>query len=449
MSESIVGGPGLPQERRLVTEIPGPESRALMERKRAVVADPVDPMLPVFIVAAGGGVLLDVDGNSFIDLAAGVAVNTVGNAAPAVVAGVQEQVARFTHTSFMVTPYANYVDVCAELAEITPGDHPKKSALFNSGAEANENAVKIARAATGRMAVAVFDHAYHGRTNLTLAMTAKNMPYKHHFGPLAGEIYRAPISYPLRDPKGMTGAEAAERAIDHLERQVGAENLACLAIEPILGEGGFVVPAPGFLSALREWTAANGIVFLADEIQAGFCRTGSWFACDHEDVVPDLIAMAKGIAGGLPLAAVTGRAEIMDAVHPGGIGGTFGGNPIACAAALGAIEEMRTHDLSGRARAIGALMTERLTGVAAEHPVIAEVRGRGAMVGIELCEPGTLRPDAARAAAVSARCHQAGVLTLTCGTWGNVFRFLPPLSIGDDLLHEAFDVIADAFAATA
>ena len=441
------GGPALPQERRLVTEIPGPLSRERLERKKAHVADGVGTALPVFVAAAGGGVLVDVDGNSLIDLGSGIAVTSVGNAAPAVVHNLVQQAALFTHTCFMVTPYDGYVDVCAELAALTPGEHPKKSALFNSGAEAVENAVKIARVATGRDAVAVFDHAYHGRTNLTMAMTSKNMPYKHGFGPFANEVYRAPMSYPFRD--GLTGAEAAARAIDVLDKQVGVANLACVVVEPIQGEGGFVVPARGFLPALAAWCRENGIVFVADEIQSGFCRTGDWFASDDEGVVPDLVTTAKGIAGGMPLAAVTGRAELMDAVHVGGLGGTYGGNPVACAAALGAMEEMRTHDLPARAREIGELMQKRLGALAAEHPVIGEVRGRGAMMAIELCSPGTTDPDPARAAAVSAYCHQHGVVTLTCGTWGNVFRFLPPLSISDGLLDEAFDVVAEAFAATA
>ncbi len=444
---TTTGGPALPQERRLVTEIPGPASMAALERKRTHVADGVGTVLPIFVAAAGGGVIVDADGNSLIDLGSGIAVTSVGNAAPEVTRRVHEQVDAFTHTCFMVTPYDGYVDVCAELADLTPGDHAKKSALFNSGAEAVENAVKISRYATGRNAVAVFDHAYHGRTNLTMAMTAKNMPYKHRFGPFANEIYRAPLSYPLRD--GLSGEEAAARAIDVLDKQVGADNLACLVIEPILGEGGFVVPAPGFLPAVAEWCREKGVVFVADEIQSGFCRTGDWFACDHEGVVPDLVTTAKGIAGGLPLAAVTGRAELMDSVHAGGLGGTYGGNPIACAAALGAMEEMRTHDLAGRAREIGARMLAHLEKLRAEYPVIADIRGRGAMMAIELCTPGTTEPDAARAGAVNAACHKAGVVTLTCGTWGNVFRFLPPLSISDDLLDEAFGVVGEAFAATA
>ncbi|MBI2244436.1 MAG: 4-aminobutyrate--2-oxoglutarate transaminase [Nocardioides sp.] len=449
MTESAVaavGGPTLPQERRLVTDIPGPRSLERLERKRAHVADGVGTMLQVFVEAAGGGVLVDVDGNSLIDLGSGIAVTTVGNAAAAVARNVHAQVDAFTHTCFMITPYDGYVDVCAALAELTSGTHAKKSALFNSGAEAVENAVKIARVATGRDAVVVFDHAYHGRTNLTMAMTAKNMPYKNGFGPFAGEVYRAPMSYPLRD--GLSGEQAAARAIDVIDKQVGAANLACIVIEPIQGEGGFVVPAPGFLPALAAWAQANGVVFVADEIQSGFCRTGDWFACDHEGVVPDLVTTAKGIAGGLPLAAVTGRAELMDAVHVGGLGGTYGGNPVACAAALGSIEEMRAGRLDARARELGTRMRARLEALAAEHDVIAEVRGRGAMMAIELCHPGSTDPDPVRTAAVSAYCHQHGVVTLTCGTWGNVFRFLPPLSIGDELLDEGFDVVAEAFAAT-
>ena len=447
MSHQTSGGPSLPQERRLVTAIPGPESLARLDRKRSLVADGVGTMLPVFVTAAGGGVVVDVDGNSLIDLGSGIAVTSVGNAAPGVVSRAQQQLAAFTHTCFMITPYDGYVDVCAALAEVTPGGHAKKSALFNSGAEAVENAVKIARVATGRDAVVAFDHAYHGRTNLTMAMTAKNMPYKHGFGPFAGEVYRASMSYPFRD--GLPGEEAAARALDVIEKQVGAGNLACIVIEPIQGEGGFVVPAPGFLPALSEWARANGVLLVADEIKTGFCRTGDWFACDDEAVVPDLVTTAKGMAGGLPLAAVTGRAEVMDSVHVGGLGGTYGGNPVACAAALGAIDEMQSRDLPARAREIGALMGSRLTALQEQYAVLGDLRGRGAMMAVELCAPGTTDADPLRTAAVSAYCHQQGVVTLTCGTWGNVLRFLPPLSISDDLLHEAFDVVAEALADTA
>ena len=440
---TTIGGPDLPQERRLVTEIPGPRSRELHQRRTAAVASGVGSTLPVYVAAAGGGVIVDVDGNSLIDLASGIAVTGVGNSAPAVVERVTAQVAAYTHTCFMVAPYEGYVEVCEQLARLTPGEHAKKAALFNSGAEAVENAVKIARAHTGRDAVAVFDHAYHGRTNLTMAMTAKNMPYKHGFGPFAGEVYRAPVSYPFREPAPITGAQAAARAIDVLEKQVGADSLACVVIEPVLGEGGFVVPAEGFLPALAAWCTANGVVLVADEIQSGMCRTGAWFACEHEGVVPDLVTVAKGVAGGLPLAAVVGRAEIMDAVHGGGLGGTYGGNPVACAAALGAIETMEQLDLNAAARRIEQTMTDRLRALAEKVPAIGEVRGRGAMLAIEVVEPGTTTPDAALAGRLSAGCHQAGVLTLTCGTYGNVLRFLPPLVMPDHLLDEALSVIEE------
>jgi 4-aminobutyrate aminotransferase/(S)-3-amino-2-methylpropionate transaminase len=449
MIETVIGGPGLPQERRIVTEIPGPKSRELHDRKAAAVSGGIGVTLPVYVTAAGGGVLVDVDGNSLIDLAAGIAVTSAGNAAPEVVSRVQEQVAAFTHTCFMVAPYEPYVEVCEQLAELTPGDHDKKSVLLNSGAEAVENAVKIARTHTGRDAVVVFDHAYHGRTNLTMAMTAKNVPYKDGFGPFAGEVYRAPISYPFREPAPISGAEAAERAITMIDKQVGANRVACVVVEPILGEGGFVVPADGFLPRVADWCREHGTVFVADEIQTGFCRTGDWFACDHEGVVPDLITTAKGIAGGLPLAAVTGRAEIMDSVKPGGLGGTYGGNPVACAAALGAMATMKELDLASRARHLESLMVPRLHELADRYPVIGDVRGRGAMLAIELVDPGTTRPNPAAAAAVNAACHAEGVLTLTCGTFGNVFRFLPPLVIEDALIDEALTVLDKAFAGVA
>jgi 4-aminobutyrate aminotransferase / (S)-3-amino-2-methylpropionate transaminase / 5-aminovalerate transaminase len=442
------GGPAVPQERLLVTEIPGPKSRELFARRNATVAVGVSTTLPVFITHAGGGVVVDVDGNSLIDFGSGIAVASVGNSAEAVVNRATEQLGRFTHTCFMVTPYESYVAVCEALAELTPGDHAKKSALFNSGAEAVENAVKIARAHTKRQAVVVFDHGYHGRTNLTMALTAKNMPYKDGFGPFAPEVYRVPMAYPLHWPTGPENCaeEAAAQAISQIEKQVGAQNVAAVLIEPIQGEGGFIDPPAGFLPAIAEFCRANGIVFIADEIQTGFCRTGDWFACDHEGVVPDLITTAKGLAGGLPLAGVTGRAEIMDSAHPGGLGGTYGGNPVACAAALGAIDTMRAEDLPGKARKIGEIMTARLGKLAQQHPQIAEVRGRGAMIAVELVQPGTLTPDSALTSKIAAACHAKGLVVLTCGTYGNVLRFLPPLVIGEDLLNEGLDIIEQVFA---
>jgi 4-aminobutyrate aminotransferase/(S)-3-amino-2-methylpropionate transaminase len=434
----------IPQRRHLVTEIPGPRSVALEGRRRAAVAAGVSSSLPLYVTEAEGAVLVDVDGNSLIDLGSGIAVTGVGHADPGVVEAVRRQVGRFTHTCFMVTPYEGYVAVCEELNALVPGSFEKRSALFNSGAEAVENAVKVARHATGRMAVVVFDHAYHGRTSLTMAMTAKVMPYKQGFGPFSPEVYRAPMSYPLRDPEGMTGAEAAARAIAQIEVQVGATDVACVVIEPIQGEGGFIVPAAGFLPALAGWCSAHGVLLVADEIQTGFCRTGTWFACEHEGVEPDLVTTAKGIAAGLPLAGLTGRAEVVDAVHPGGLGGTYGGNPVADAAALAAMAAMRRLDLAGAARHIGRVVESRLRGLQAELPAVADVRGRGAMWALELVRPGTLEPDPAATRAVAAACHAAGVVVLTCGTWGNVIRLLPPLVIDEGLLHEGLDVLTGA-----
>src|SRR6188472_3908934 len=329
------------QRRILKTAIPGPGSLELMARKTGAVARGVGTTMPVFAVGAGGGVVVDIDGNSLIDFGSGIAVTTIGNSSPRVVAAVTDQVARFTHTCFMITPYEGYVAVAEQLNRLTPGSGEKRSALFNSGSESVENAIKVARTYTHKQAVVSFDHAYHGRTNLTMALTAKSMPYKHGFGPFAPEIYRAPLSYPFRDAEfggkelATDGELAARRAISVIDKQVGADNLAAIIIEPIQGEGGFIVPAEGFLPALLEWCRANNVVFIADEIQTGFARTGEMFASDVFGIVPDVITTAKGIAGGLPLAAVTGRAEIMDASHAGGLGGTYGGNPVACAAALG------------------------------------------------------------------------------------------------------------------
>ncbi|MBO9553763.1 4-aminobutyrate--2-oxoglutarate transaminase [Cellulomonas sp.] len=443
MSADVVEG--VPQSRLLRTAVPGPLSVELARRRAAAVSAGVSSALPVYVARAGGGVLEDVDGNRFVDLGAGIAVTSVGASAPSVVAAVAAQAADFTHTCFMIGPYEEYVAVCEALARLTPGTHEKRSVLVGSGAEAVENAVKVARRATGRDAVLVLDHAYHGRTNLTMAMTAKAMPYKTGFGPFAGEVYRVPASYPLRDPVGMTGEVAAARAIAVAQRQVGADQVAALVVEPILGEGGFVVPAPGFLPALSRWCTENGIVLVADEVQTGFARTGTMFACEHEGVVPDLVTTAKGIAGGMPLAGVTGRAELMDAVHPGGLGGTFGGNPVACAAALAAIAMYEDDDLAAAARAVEARVVPRL--LALEAPGVAEVRGRGAMLAVELVRPGTLEPDGAAAARVARACAAEGVLVLTCGTWGNVVRLLPPLVIGDELLDDGLDVLERALLA--
>lgn len=440
-----LGGPSLPQERRLVTAIPGPKSQQLSARKAEAVSASVGSTIPVFTVAAGGGVLVDVDGNSLIDLGSGIAVTGVGNSAPRVVAAVAAQLEQFTHTCFTVAPYDSYVEVAEALNRLTPGDHRKRSALFNSGAEAVENAVKIARHYTGKQGVVVFDHAYHGRTNLTMALTAKNQPYKNGFGPFAPEVYRVPTSYPFRD--GLSGAEVAKRSISQIEKQIGAGNLAAVMIEPIQGEGGFIVPAEGFLPAIVEWCRANDVVFIADEVQTGFARTGTMFASEQFGIVPDLVVTAKGIAGGMPLSAVTGRAEIMDAPQIGGLGGTYGGNPLACAAALATIESYEEDGLVQRAVEIGALMRSTLEAAQTVDPRIGDVRGLGAMMAIELVDPSTGEPDAALTGRAVAAAHAAGVILLSCGTYGNVIRFLPPLTINDELLSEGLQIVIDSIAA--
>jgi 4-aminobutyrate aminotransferase/(S)-3-amino-2-methylpropionate transaminase len=439
----------LAQKRNLVTALPGPRSRALTARREAAVAPGVGSSVPLYATDADGGVITDVDGNSLIDLGSGIAVTSVGASNAAVAAAIAEQAGRFTHTCFMVTPYEGYVRVAEELAALTPGNHEKRTVLFNSGAEAVENAIKVARLATGKPAIVAFDHAYHGRTNLTMALTAKSMPYKAHFGPFAPEIYRMPASYPFRDEAGQTGQESALRVIDRIDKQLGADALAAIIIEPIQGEGGFIVPAAGFLPTLADWAKHNGVVFIADEVQTGFARTGDWFACDDENVVPDIVTMAKGIAGGMPLAAITGRADLMDAVHAGGLGGTYGGNPVACAAAVAALDTARQLNLPARARAIEAMVKPRLRAVADEVDVIGDVRGRGAMLAIEIVQPGTTTPDAERTKSVVADALSHGVLLLTCGTYGNVIRLLPPLVIGDDLLEEGIRVLCDMLRANA
>ncbi|MBJ7466811.1 MAG: 4-aminobutyrate--2-oxoglutarate transaminase, partial [Mycolicibacterium sp.] len=437
------------QTRHLATAIPGPKSSALIDRKTAAVSRGVGTTMPVYAARAGGGIVEDVDGNRLIDLGSGIAVTTIGNAAPRVAEAVAAQAGEFTHTCFMVTPYEQYVDVCEHLNRLTPGAGEKRSALFNTGSEAVENAIKIARSYTRKQAVVAFDHAYHGRTNLTMALTAKSMPYKNGFGPFAPEIYRAPLSYPFRDAEfgkelATDGELAARRAISVIDKQVGADNLAAVIIEPIQGEGGFIVPAQGFLATLLAWCRDNNVVFIADEVQTGFARTGAMFACEHEGIEPDLIVTAKGIAGGLPLSAVTGRADIMDAPHVSGLGGTYGGNPVACAAALATIETIESDGLVERARQIETLMKDRLHQLQADDDRIGDVRGRGAMIAVELVKPGGIEPDAELTKALCAAAHSQGVIVLSCGTYGNVLRFLPPLAISDELLNEGLDVLAAA-----
>jgi len=433
------------QKRKVNGAFPGPKSQELTARRQKSVAAGVASTLPVYAADVDGGIIVDVDGNQLIDLGSGIAVTTVGASNQAVAKAVAEQAARFTHTCFMVAPYENYIELAEKLVAITPGEFEKRAVFFNSGAEAVENAIKVARVATGRQAVVAFDHAYHGRTNLTMGLTAKAAPYKRGFGPLAPEIYRMPMSYPYREENpNISGKEAAERAILAMEKQIGGDQIAAIIIEPIQGEGGFIVPATGFLPRVAEWAKENGIVFIADEVQAGFARSGAWFASDIEGIEPDLVTVAKGIAGGMPLSGVVGRAELLDSVHGGGLGGTYGGNPVAVAAALESIKFMDEQDLPGRAREIESQFFERFTALQKDVPAVGDVRGRGAMVAIEFVKPGGKEPDAELTKKVAAQCLEDGVLILTCGTYGNVIRLLPPLVISDELLTDGFDVLEAA-----
>ncbi len=438
----------LTQERRLVTAIPGPKSIEALKRRSEATSGGLGMAIPVIIERASDAILLDIDGNQIIDLGSGIGVTNVGNSASRVVDRVIEQVQAFTHTCFTVAPYMNYIEVCEKLNAITPGTHKKKSLLVNSGAEAVENAVKIARHYTKRPAIVVFEHSYHGRTNLTMALTAKNMPYKEGFGPFAPEIYRVPMPYSFHwiGDQATISEDAIEMVTHKIDKEIGAHNVAAILIEPIQGEGGFIVPPKGFMPALAKYSADNGIVYIADEVQTGFARTGHMFAVEDENVVPDIMVTAKGIAGGLPLAAITGRAEIMDSVHASGLGGTFGGNPIACAAALGALETMEEENLIARAQHIGQILGDSLRTLQKKYPIIGEVRGRGAMQAVELVEAGTKNPNTAAMNAVVKYCQSKGVLVLTAGTYSNVIRFLPPLVITDELLNDALNVLEEGFA---
>ncbi|WP_082495760.1 4-aminobutyrate--2-oxoglutarate transaminase [Agreia sp. Leaf335] len=448
MTDTLNSSYTVAQERKVVTAIPGPQSIALHERRLAVVPVGVGTALPIYIEKANGAILVDADGNQFIDLGAGIGVTTVGHTSARVIEAAAAQLGKVTHTLFTVTPYEEYVRVAELLAQHTPGDFAKKTVLVNSGAEAVENAVKIARKYTRRTGVAVLEHAYHGRTNLTMAMNFKAAPYSTGFGPFAGDVYRAPNSYPYHD--GLTGAEAAARTIGYLEKTVGAYDLACLVVEPIQGEGGFVVPAEGYLPALQQWCTDNGIVFIADEIQSGMARTGAYFASEHFGLVPDLVLSAKGIAGGLPLAGVTGRAEIMDSALPGGLGGTFGGNPVAAAAAVAVFEQIESDNLLAEATRIEQTLVTGLEELGSKYDIIGDIRGIGAMIAIELVQPGTgattKEPNPKAVDAIVAYAASQGVLVLNAGTYGNIVRFLPSLAISDALLTDALSVIDDAMA---
>jgi 4-aminobutyrate aminotransferase/(S)-3-amino-2-methylpropionate transaminase len=444
----------IPQERKIVTDIPGPRSKQLLARRQVSVPKAVFNTVPLFIRAASGAILEDVDGNRLIDLGAGIAVLNVGNASPAVVEAATRQTELFTHTCFHVTMYEPYVELAERLNTLTPGDHDKQTMLVNSGAEAVENAVKIARYATGRSAVVTFDHAFHGRTLLAMSLTGKVMPYKHGFGPFAPEIYRLPYAYPYRCPAGQPpescGPACVAHAIDEMERHIGPESIAAVVIEPVQGEGGFIIPAPEFLPALKEFCEQHGILFVADEVQTGFGRTGRWFAVEHWEIVPDLVTAAKAMGGGFPIGAVTGRRDHMDAIHVGGLGGTFGGNPVSCAAALAAIDQIEREALLERATRIGETMMARLQEFRDRFDLVGDVRGLGAMVAMELvADRATKAPAKEHAARVIEDCYKQGAVVLKAGTYDNVIRLLPPLTIDEGLLDEGLGILEKALASAA
>lgn len=431
------------QEPRILTAIPGPKSQELHARRQAVIPPGVHSVLPVYIDRAHGSVIVDVDGNQLVDMCGGIGVMTVGHTNAAVVAAATKQLNKVTHTLFTMTPYEPYVKVAEHLARTVSPSEQYTTLLMNSGAEAVENGVKIARRFTGRPGVAVLEYAYHGRTLLTSSMNFKGAPYAAGYGPRAGDIYKAPNSYPLHD--GLTGAEAAARTINYLEKVAGVEDLACLVVEPIQGEGGFIVPAAGYLPALAAWCREHGIVLIADEVQAGIARSGSVYSFEHFGIQPDIVLTAKGIAGGLPLAGITGRADIMASSLPGGLGGTFGGNPVSCAAAVAVFEQIENDGLLERARHIEEVFGAGLRSLAAKHPVIAEVRGKGAMLAIELLDPESGERLPSIVEQVIAAAAQLGVLLLSAGPYGNVIRFLPTLELSDDLIHTVLEVLDQAF----
>jgi len=442
----------IPQERKLVTEVPGPKSREWFARRERAVAKGVANIHPIVTARASGAIVEDVDGNRLIDLATGIAVLNVGHSAPEVVEAVQRQAELDTHSCFHVTANEPYIELAERLNALTPGTFEKRTMFANSGAEAVENAVKIARRATGRPAIITFDHAFHGRTLLAMSLTAKVMPYKQGMGPFAPEIYRLPFPYAYRWPSGPEhcAEEALAYAIDEIHKHVGEENVAAVILEPIQGEGGFVVPAPGFVAGLAAFAQEHGILFIADEIQSGMGRAGRWYAIEDEDVVPDLVTTAKSLGGGMPISAVTGRASVMDAVHVGGLGGTYGGNPVAAAAALAVLDLIERDGLLERARRVGEVVGGRLRAIQTEHELVGEVRGRGAMLAIELVrDRATKEPADTETSAILRRCLEAGVIVLSAGTYGNVVRLLPPITIDEGLLAEGLDVLAEAVAETA
>jgi 4-aminobutyrate aminotransferase / (S)-3-amino-2-methylpropionate transaminase / 5-aminovalerate transaminase len=433
-------------------DIPGPKSRELLARRQQFVARGVASTMNVFAAKADGAIIEDVDGNRYIDFAGGIGVMNIGHTRPEVTRAIAEQAAKFTHTCFSVMMYEPYIALAERLVKLTPGEFPKKAIFFNSGAEAVENAVKIARWATGRPAIIVFDNAFHGRTLMTMTMTSKVQPYKYRFGPYAPEVYRAPYPYPYR--MNMTPQEATAFCIQELERmfvgEVAPDQVAAVIIEPVQGEGGFMVAPPGFLRALKAVCEKYNMLFVADEIQSGFCRTGRMFAVEHDGVEPDLMIIAKSMGAGMPISGVVGRAEIMDAPSPGTLGGTYSGNPVACAAALAVLDLYEKEDLAARSREIGHVVTQRFLKLQESFPMIGDVRGLGGMVAMELVKDRTTKePDSHAASDTLAAAHHRGLVLIKAGMYDNVLRVLVPLCVTDEQLNRGLDIFEDAITTVA
>jgi 4-aminobutyrate aminotransferase / (S)-3-amino-2-methylpropionate transaminase / 5-aminovalerate transaminase len=436
---------------QLRTPVPGPKSQELMRRRAGAVARGVAHATPVFAARAEGAAIEDVDGNRFIDFAGGIGCTNVGHRAARVMSAVREQFDRFLHTCFSVAPYAGYVELCEKLNSLTPGDFPKKTLLVNTGAEAVENAVKIARCYTRRPAVICFEDAFHGRTMLTMSLTSKTHPYKAGFEPFANDIYRIPYAYCYRCSYSLKypscGVFCASHLEDTFKRVVAAEAVAAVIAEPILGEGGFVTPPAEFFPMLLDICRKHGILFIADEVQTGIGRTGAMFACERYGIVPDILVAAKSLGGGLPIASVTGRAEIMDTPGLGGLGGTFQGNPVSCAAALAVLEEMKEENLAARGSQLGERFVRRASEWQKRLPIVGECRGMGAMRAIELVRSKETREPAKEETEQVVRyCYEHGLITVSAGTYGNVLRVLVPLMISDAQFDEGLDVMEKALA---
>jgi 4-aminobutyrate aminotransferase/(S)-3-amino-2-methylpropionate transaminase len=427
------------------TEIPGPKSRALMARREAAIPRGPYHATPLFAAKAEGAVIEDVDGNRFIDFAGGIGCLNMGHRAPRVVAAIREQLEKYLHLCFSVTPYESYIAVAEKLNALAPGKFAKKTFIINTGAEAVENAIKIARAYTKRPAVICFEDAFHGRTLLTMSLTSKTHPYKTGFAPFASDIYRIPFAYAYRGEKGATAETFAHHLENAFKRIVAPESVAAVIAEPVLGEGGFVVPPRDYFRILHDICRKHGIVFIADEVQSGIGRTGKWFASEHFGIEPDLITTAKSLGGGLPIAAVTGRAEIMDAPGVGGLGSTFAGNPLSCVAALAAIETIEKEGLLARSTAIGKRFEERARGWQKKWPLVGDVRGLGAMCAIELVRnPDTREPADTETKEVARYCYEHGLITITAGTYDNIMRILVPLAVSDEQFDEGLGVLEAA-----